>query len=185
MGAYLVAKGIIENSNDVFFLISSEVLALIAGDEPAMHTTELILERKAQHAQWESQDGPNLFVEGGQEIISLQGDELVGIGCSPGTAEGIARVLFDTSETDSLRPGEILVTPHTDPGWTPLFLSCKAVVTEIGGFLSHGATVAREYGLPAVVNVRGATTRIHTGDLIRVNGTTGQVSLCNQHKCKD
>jgi len=87
-------------------------------------------------------------------------------------------VLFDTSEAASLLTGEILIAPHTDPGWTPLFLNCKAVVTEIGGFLSHGATVAREYGVPAVVNVRGATTLIHTGDFIRVDGTNGRVTIC-------
>lgn len=185
MGNDLEVRGRLQNASDVFFITPSEILALIARDELAHQTTELILKRKAQHSNWQSQDAPDLIMRDSKEDIKPQTGELFGIGCSPGQVEGVARVLKDTSESENLIPGEILVTPHTDPGWTPLFLSCKAVVTEIGGFLSHGATVAREYGLPAVVNVRGATMRIHTGDLIGVNGTTGQVSLCNQHKGKD
>jgi phosphohistidine swiveling domain-containing protein len=185
MGNDLEVRGRLQNASDVFFITPSEILALIARDELTHQTTELILKRKAQHSNWQSQDAPDLIIRDSKEDIKPQTGELFGIGCSPGQVEGVARVVKDTSEAENLIPGEILVAPHTDPGWTPLFLSCKAVVTEIGGFLSHGATVAREYGLPAVVNVRGATTRIHTGDLIRVNGTTGQVSLCNQHKGKD
>jgi pyruvate,water dikinase len=76
-----------------------------------------------------------------------------------------------------LEAGEILVAPHTDPGWTPLFLKAAAVVTEVGGALSHGAVVAREFGLPAVVNVTGATSMLKTGDWIEVNGDTGEVRL--------
>lgn len=186
MGTLLKAKGVLKNANDIFFLRPTEVIALLTGNQPEQKTSILISERKAQYAIWESQDAPNLIaMDSKEDLITPNDGILAGIGCSPGIVEGIARVLFDISETDTLKPDEILVAPHTDPGWTPLFLSCKAVVTEIGGFLSHGATVAREYGIPAVVNVRGATTRIHTGDLIRVNGTTGQVSLCNQHKGKD
>ena len=185
IGTQLKANRVVELASDIFFLRPAEIMALSTGDCQPQQTKVLISERKAQHARWEAQDAPDLIFVGGNEELNLQKSDLTGIGCSPGIVEGVARVLRDISEAQTLVPGEILVTPHTDPGWTPLFLSCKAVVTEIGGFLSHGATVAREYGLPAVVNVRGATTRIHTGDLIRVNGTTGQVSLCNQHKGKD
>jgi pyruvate,water dikinase len=74
-------------------------------------------------------------------------------------------------------PGEILIAPFTDPSWTPYFLTAAGLVTDIGGQLSHGSVVAREYGLPAVVNVRSATSIIHTGDLIRVDGDTGRVSI--------
>ena len=114
--------------------------------------------------------------------IDAQAVHLTGIGCSAGTAKGVARVLFDPSEANILETGEILVARHTDPGWTPLFLRCKAVVTEVGGFLSHGATVAREYGIPAVVNVTGATTRIQTGDYILVDGTDGRITFVNDMK---
>lgn len=180
MGSNLADRGVLVNASDVFFLRPSEVLTLNAGKELDRKATELILERKKQHVHWESHVAPELILDGGQEVISPQDDELIGIGCSPGTAEGVARVLADLCEADTLKPGEILVAPYTDPGWTPLFLSCRAVVTEIGGFLSHGATVAREYGIPAVANVTGATTIIRTGDLIRVNGTNGLVTICSQ-----
>lgn len=180
MGEDLLAKNILDSAADVFFLTPSEVLTLKAGDKLAQQTAELILARKTQHARWESQDAPDLIADDGQDVIKPQAGELTGIGCSPGIAEGSARVLLDPSKADSLKPGEILVAPYTDPGWTPLFLSCKAVVTEIGGFLSHGATVAREYGIPIVVNVTGVTKKIHTGDLIRVNGTSGQVTIFHQ-----
>lgn len=183
IGSDLAAKGVLESAHDVFFLTPREALALAAGDKRAGQPSEpweVVLARKEQHADWELRIAPDLVVGDGQEVIGSQVERLTGIGCSPGTAGGFARVLFDISEADTFRPGEILVAPHTDPGWTPLFLSCKAVVTEIGGFLSHGATVAREYGVPAVVNVRGATTQIHTGDFIRVDGTSGRVTVCER-----
>jgi len=180
-GAELVARGILDDADDVFFLMLSEILTLVATEgKGARQERELILARKEQNTRWESQAAPDLIVGDGQEVMGAQVEGLTGIGCSPGTAEGCARVLFDISEADTFRPGEILVAPHTDPGWTPLFLSCRAVVTDIGGFLSHGATVAREYGIPAVVNVRGATRRIHTGDLIHVDGTSGRITICEQ-----
>jgi phosphohistidine swiveling domain-containing protein len=182
MGTTLVARGVLDDAGDIFFLTPSEVLALDAGQKLARETSVLLAQRQAQHANWESLDAPILIMDDEREVARPQGDALTGIGCSPGTAEGIARVLSDPSEAHMLRPGEILVALHTDPGWTPLFLSCKAVVTEIGGFLSHGATVAREYGIPAVVNVRGATSMIRAGDCITVDGSKGTVVL---HKTQE
>ena len=109
------------------------------------------------------------------EIDSTAG--LRGIGCSAGIVDGYARVLYDIRDSTSMKQDEILITRFTDPGWTPLFLTCKAVVTEIGGFLSHGATVAREYGIPCIVNVPGVTELVRTGDLIRVDGEKGQIEI--------
>jgi phosphohistidine swiveling domain-containing protein len=177
MGTDLAARGSLDKAGDIFFLTPSEALALNAGQELAREANTLLAERQVQHANWESLDPPTLITDDERELAWPQGDALTGIGCSPGTVEGIARVLSDPSEAHMLRPGEILVALHTDPGWTPLFLSCKAVVTEIGGFLSHGATVAREYGIPAVVNVRGATSMIRAGDWITVDGSKGTVVL--------
>ena len=177
MGAILKSKGLLEHTKDVFFLRPSEIMAIFSGNQPEQKTTVLVSERKTQHAIWESQYAPNLIVTGALVESKSNGDALSGIGCSPGVVEGVARVLFDISEADTLEPGEILVAPHTDPGWTPLFLSCKAVVTEIGGFLSHGATVAREYGIPAVVNVKEVTQLVKTGDIIQVNGTKGIITI--------
>ena len=100
---------------------------------------------------------------------------LRGIAASAGTARGRARIAASPEEGRQLIAGEILVARFTDPGWTPIFPLAAAVVTEIGGMLSHGAVVAREYGIPAVVNVPNATTTLQTGDLIEVNGSTGQI----------
>jgi pyruvate,water dikinase len=101
---------------------------------------------------------------------------LVGQAVSPGVVEGTVRVVLDPRGT-RLEPGEILVCPATDPGWTPLFLAAGGLVMEIGGMVTHGSVVAREYGLPAVVGVEGATTRLHTGQRVRVDGNTGRVTL--------
>ncbi len=177
IGTNLATMSMLGNADDAFFLTPPEAIALAAGDGDVQQKRDLIQARKEQHTRWESQIAPDLVVGDGREVVGPQGDGLTGIGCSPGTVEGVARVLSDISEADTLRPGEILVAPHTDPGWTPLFLICKAVVTEVGGFLSHGATVAREYGVPAVVNVQGATTWIKTGDLIQVDGTNGRIAV--------
>jgi phosphohistidine swiveling domain-containing protein len=102
---------------------------------------------------------------------------LQGVGCSAGQVTGTACVLTSIREGTVVVPGQILVAPSTDPGWTPLFLTAAGLVAEIGGMLSHGATVAREYGLPAVVGVPDATKRIQNGQQITVDGFTGLVRL--------
>ena len=101
---------------------------------------------------------------------------LVGLPVSAGTVEGRARVIRDLSEAD-LAPGDILVTAYTDPSWTPLFVAIKGLVTEVGGLMTHGAVIEREYGLPAVVGVEHATRLIRDGQRIRVHGTDGYVEM--------
>jgi len=101
---------------------------------------------------------------------------LVGMAVSGGTVEGRARVILDMAEAD-LEPGDILVTAYTDPSWTPLFVAVAGLVTEVGGLMTHGAVIAREYGLPAVVGVEHATRLIKDGDRIRVGGTNGVVEI--------
>lgn len=101
---------------------------------------------------------------------------LAGIAVSSGTVEGRARVILDIADAN-LEPGDILVTPQTDPSWTPLFVAIEGLVTEVGGLMTHGAVIAREYGLPAVVGVEQATRRIRDGQRIRVNGTDGYVEI--------
>ncbi|TMD71984.1 MAG: phosphoenolpyruvate synthase, partial [Chloroflexi bacterium] len=95
---------------------------------------------------------------------------------SSGVIEGRARVILHMEDAD-LEDGDILVTSFTDPSWTPLFVSIKGLVTEVGGLMTHGAVIAREYGLPAVVNVENATKLINDGQRIRVNGTEGYVEI--------
>src|SRR5205085_3510917 len=101
---------------------------------------------------------------------------LVGSPVSPGVVEGLVHVVLDPHGSQ-LAPGEILVCPATDPGWTPLFLSAGGLVMEIGGLMTHGSVVAREYGIPAVVGVHDATTRLHTGQRVRVDGSAGRVTV--------
>jgi pyruvate,water dikinase len=101
---------------------------------------------------------------------------LVGLPVSAGTIEGRARVILDMAEAD-LEPGDILVTVSTDPSWSPLFVTISGLVTEIGGLMTHGAVIAREYGLPAVVGVEHATRLIQDGQGIRVNGTDGYIEI--------
>jgi pyruvate,water dikinase len=109
--------------------------------------------------------------------MPLAGSRLLrGTPVSSGYAEGVARVITDPHRAD-LRPGEILVTRYTDPAWTPLFFTAGALVTEVGGTLSHGAVVAREIGLPAVAGVEDATSRIASGRLVKVNAVDGTVEL--------
>jgi pyruvate,water dikinase len=109
--------------------------------------------------------------------VPLAGSRVLhGTPVSAGCAEGIARVITDPHQAD-LRPGEILVTRYTDPAWTPLFFTAGALITEVGGVLSHGAVVAREIGLPAVVGVEAATSRITSGRRVKVNATEGTVEL--------
>lgn len=98
---------------------------------------------------------------------------------SPGIAEGLVRVVFDP-QTTHLLPGEILVCPGTDPAWTPLFLSAGGLITEVGGMMTHGSVVAREYGIPAVVGVHQATARLHTGQRIRLDGMTGTIEILDE-----
>lgn len=182
IGRNMVSKGMLDEIGDIFFLTVSEVVELEGGHSSIEQTAKLIRSRKRQYVLWQSEIVSDVVVGEHHETPPCPFNELLGIGCSPGVSEGYARVLSDTSDAESFKPGEILIAPHTDPGWTPLFLSCKALVTEIGGFLSHGANVAREYGIPAVVSVKNATTRIRTGDFVKVDGTNGRISICNRLK---
>jgi phosphoenolpyruvate synthase/pyruvate phosphate dikinase len=106
----------------------------------------------------------------------LPSGALIGLPVSAGTVEGRARIILNLAEAN-LEPGDILVTAFTDPSWTPLFVAIQGLVTEVGGLMTHGAVIAREYGLPAVVGVEQATRRIHDGQRIRVHGTDGYVEI--------
>ena len=115
-------------------------------------------------------------VAGSYRREDLPAGALVGLAVSAGTVEGRARVILDMAEAD-LEEGDILVTAYTDPSWTPLFVAVAGLVTEVGGLMTHGAVVAREYGLPAVVGVEHATKLIRDGQRIRISGTDGYVEL--------
>jgi pyruvate,water dikinase len=117
-----------------------------------------------------------VFYEGTGVSAETSGDpnQIKGTPVSPGVVEGIVRVVFDPADTH-LQPGDILVCPGTDPAWTPLFLAAGGLITEVGGLMTHGSVVAREYGIPAVVGVHQATQRLQTGQRVRVDGSSGRI----------
>ncbi len=109
--------------------------------------------------------------------VARPGDVLTGLAACPGAATGPARIIFDPTEATDLEPGEILVAPLTDPGWTPLFTSAAAVVVNVGAPLSHAAIVSRELGIPCVLGVPYATKRIKNGTMLTVDGSAGTVTV--------
>jgi pyruvate,water dikinase len=123
---------------------------------------------------------PNLLLSDGTAIyegtaVSGSGD-LGGTPVSPGVVEGIVHIVLDPHQAQ-LAPGEILVCPGTDPAWTPLFLAAGGLITEVGGLMTHGSVVAREYGIPAVVGIHQATSRLQTGQRIRLDGSSGKIEI--------
>ncbi|MGH3821675.1 MAG: PEP-utilizing enzyme, partial [Pseudonocardiaceae bacterium] len=180
VGAELAKAGMLAKSEDVFFLDIVQARVALAGRDMravvAQRREEYERElRRRQVPRVMLSDGtqPELLAAAGQQ---LTGDQLTGTPASAGTVTATARVVFDPVGAH-LEPGEILVAPSTDPGWTPLFLTASGLIMEMGGANSHGAVVAREYGIPAVVGVPDATQRITTGQQITVHGATGQIDL--------
>jgi phosphohistidine swiveling domain-containing protein len=181
-GARLVNDGLLAQSDDVFFLHMRELDALAAGE--AHDWAALVQARRQSSAQEKRRRQiPRLLLSDGQAFYegmppseARNGKAIYGDPVSPGVVEGVVRVVLDP-RTAQLVPGEILVCPGTDPSWTPLFLTAGGLVMEVGGMMTHGAVVAREYGLPAVVGVHEATQRLRTGQRVRVDGSSGQVVL--------
>jgi phosphohistidine swiveling domain-containing protein len=182
-GEDFVRQGILDKSDDLFHLNVDELKMLARGE--ARDWKSLVSARRLSHERESRRkqiprlllsDG-RAFYEGTSEPAS-QGDgaHIVGSPVSPGVATGRVRIVLSPKDT-SLLPGEVLVCPGTDPSWTPLFLSACALVMEVGGMMTHGAVVAREYGIPAVVGVRDATSVFKTGQLVSVNGTSGEIGI--------
>jgi len=178
VGTELAADGRIASADDVWFLTLPEARRAIAGDD----MRSVVAQRRAEYRREERRRHvPRVLLSDGTDaeaaFASPATDGAIrGTPASPGTARGVAHVMLSPAGA-RLEPGEVLVAPATDPGWTPLFLTASALVMEMGGMMSHGAVVAREYGIPAVVGVPEATTRIATGDQIVVNGSAGTVAL--------
>lgn len=179
VGETLVRTGKLQEAADIFFLTLSEAHAALAGAD----LQELVSERRAIFArELERRHVPLVLLSDGTEPITLPQcaaqaeDMLQGVSASPGIVTALARVIRDPYDAH-LEPGEILVAPSTDPGWTPLFFKAAGLVMDAGGAMAHGAIVAREYGIPAVVGVAGATARITTGSRLTVNGSTGTITI--------
>lgn len=175
----LVELGILRDKEDAYYLHFEEFRDMVATRDVEYRVIE---ERKVAHELYEKLTPPRIITSDG-EIISgsyarenMPEDAIVGLPVSAGTIEGRARVILKMEDAD-LEAGDILVTAFTDPSWTPLFVSIKGLVTEVGGVMTHGAVIAREYGLPAVVGVEGATKLIQDGQRIRVHGTEGYIEI--------
>lgn len=175
----LVQNRVLCEKEDLFFLRFEELQEAIRTERV---DDRLLRERKDAFRSYRALKPPRVLTSEGEAISGsyrrddLPAGALAGLAVSAGTIEGRARVILDLAEAD-LEPGDILVTPYTDPSWTPVFVAIKGLVTEVGGLMTHGAVIAREYGLPAVVGVAGATRLIRDGQQIRVHGGDGYVEI--------
>jgi pyruvate,water dikinase len=178
LGTCLVDDGALDDPADIFFLTKDEVCA--GRWEGAR---DLVALRRARHEEYERLDLPVSWqgmpeprpVEM-EDAAGAQGSVLGGVGASPGVIEGVVRVVTDSSDAN-VEPGEIVVAHTTDPSWALVLFMSSALVVDIGGRLSHAAIVARELGVPCVVDTKVGTRFLRTGDRCRVDGDTGQVEL--------
>jgi pyruvate,water dikinase len=182
LGKRLKEKDVLKNEDDIFFLRYEEITPIAQGDaEPDI--LRVITSRRAEYDKNSLVTPPDTVVGKFDpdnyvpDAIDEQAQELKGLGVSHGTATGKARVILRADTDEQLLAGEILVAPFTDPGWTPYFVPAAAIVMDEGGVISHGSIVAREYGIPAVVNVGSATKIIKTGQTIQVDGNRGVVRI--------
>jgi pyruvate,water dikinase len=181
LGKRLTQRGIIEEQNDIFYCSWSDLVSILGGDWNGEGLRIPVAARKASQKEKEALNPPDVIL--GEELVFSEtvspgsGDFLPGVAAAGGKASGIARLIRHPEEGNRLRTGDVLVAPSTDPGWTPLFLKACAIVMETGGYLSHGSLVAREFGVPAVVNVPGIMSIIKDGQKIVVDGDEGRVFL--------
>jgi pyruvate,water dikinase len=175
----LVQAHLLGEKEDIFFLTLQEFHDVVRTNQV---DEQLIRQRRDAFRSYQALTPPRVLTSDGEAVAGSYRREdlppgvLVGLPVSAGTVEGRARVILDMAEAD-LKPGDILVTAHTDPSWTPLFVTIKGLVTEVGGLMTHGAVIAREYGVVAVVGVEHATGLIRDGQRIRVHGTDGYVEI--------
>jgi len=186
IGNRLVKDGVLDSADLVFMLLEEEIDEFILNPDPF---GSLLSIRKSDFdslsdlvppfivnttcaplSEWEKRSDRQV------NLVTI-GDELAGVACSPGTVSGTARVILDPNDSDSLQPGDILVTENTDPAWTPLFLVAGAVVVNVGAIASHASIVSRELGIPCVSSVADASLRIPDGAVITVDGANGTVTI--------
>jgi pyruvate,water dikinase len=187
-GAALAAAGLLEQADDLFFLKVNELQEIGARRDVSPALRAAIIERRAlreremrrKHLPRVLLSDGTAYYEGVRGQAAVEGTStLVGDPVSPGVVEGVVHVVFSPNGVQ-LAPGEILVCPGTDPAWTPLFLAAGGLVTEVGGMMTHGSVVAREYGIPAIVGVHEATSRLRNGQRVRVDGAAGVITVLDQ-----
>ncbi|MEV0785385.1 rifamycin-inactivating phosphotransferase [Streptomyces sp. NPDC050423] len=175
----LVRAGVLPEEEDVFYLTFQEFHDAVRSNRV---DDRLVRRRKDAFRSYHALTPPRVLTSDGEALTGayrrddVPAGALVGLPVSAGTVEGRARVILDMAEAD-LEAGDILVTTFTDPSWSPLFVGIAGLVTEVGGLMTHGAVIAREYGLPAVVGVERATRLIRDGQRIRVHGTDGYIEI--------
>lgn len=175
----LVQAKVLHEKEDIYYLTYEELREVVRTNRLDY---QIIDKRKDEYKVYEKLTPPRVITSDGEIITgeykreNLPAEAIVGLAVSSGVIEGRARVIVNMEDA-TIEDGDILVTSFTDPSWTPLFVSIKGLVTEVGGLMTHGAVIAREYGLPAVVGVENATKLIKDGQRIRVNGTDGYVEI--------
>jgi len=181
VGVMLVEHGAVDRQDDLFFLTDEEITRFLLAPGGGHDYRAAVARRRRELERNRYVRLPERFrgrpAPLPPDLSHAAGEVLKGIPVSPGRVTGRARVILDPRTDGPMLPGEILVAPVTDAGWTPLFALASGLVVDLGSALSHGSTVAREYGLPAVVNVRNGTTHIRTGDLVAVDGSAGTVTV--------
>ena len=182
-GRRLCEKGLIDEKDDIFFLEDTEAIDILRGGDAA-GIRERIAPRKAEFMKYRDRLPPKFLYNGvdfDDEPIS-HGATLIGAASSPGSYKGRVRVIMDVRDLGQVEKGEILVTSNTDPGWTVVFSKLGGLITETGGILCHGAVISREYRIPAVTAVKSATTILHTGDYVSVDGSKGEVTILEEEQ---
>ena len=175
----LVQAHVLREREDIFYLTFAELHDVVRTNQV---DDQLIRQRKDAFRSYQALTPPRVLTSDGEVVagtyrrVDVPAGALTGLPVSAGTVEGRARVILDMAEAD-LEAGDILVTAYTDPSWTPAFVAIEGLVTEVGGLMTHGAVIAREYGLPAVVGVEHATRLIRDGQRIRVHGTDGYIEI--------
>jgi pyruvate,water dikinase len=185
VGERWVEAGWLDSSDEIFYLLQPEIYAVLEGVLPVEFLAPRVTQRRQQFETWQTEEAPDVILKQADGHTAEQQIETKGLGTADdgfnGTPVGTgrvtanARLLTSPHQGDRLRHGEILVVPSTDPAWTPLFLKAGGLVMETGGYLSHGAIVAREFGIPAVVNLPGILQALQDGDRVEVDGGKGTV----------
>jgi pyruvate,water dikinase len=184
LGHRLAALGVVAEADDMFFLRLEEIAPIVGGNA-GFDVRAKVAQRRAEYERNIALSPPAIVIgkydptKHKPDVFDSTSKELRGLAVSPGIVTGPARVIL-LAGTEQVLPGEILVAPFTDPGWTPYFIPAAGIVMDQGGLLSHGSIVAREYGIPAVVNVGPATKLIKTGQMIQVDGDSGTVRILDR-----
>jgi pyruvate,water dikinase len=182
------------SADEIFFLLHTEITAVVEGTLPGPSVAPRVIDRKKLFEIWSEEKAPDVILEQPDGNMAEMADDdkmcltneecFTGVPVGAGFTTGTARLLTSPQQGERLNRGEILVVPSTDPAWTPLFLKSGGLVMETGGYLSHGAIVAREFGIPAVVNLPGILQQLNDGDQLAVDGSQGTVQRQRSPVCQ-